>query len=56
MVRTLKTIAALTIGISVAFSGLGLVLAFGMFAWLGMPILIVGLGVLSAAIEEIERH
>jgi hypothetical protein len=54
VVRTLKTLAALTIGISVVFTGLGVTLAFGMFAWLGMPILIVGLGVLSAAVEHIE--
>jgi hypothetical protein len=55
VVRTLKTLAALTIGISIAFTGLGVTLAFGMFAWLGMPILIVGLGLLSAAVEHIER-
>ena len=53
-VKTLKTLAAITIGISIAFMGLGLTLAFGMFAWLGMPILIVGLGLLSAAVESIE--
>jgi len=54
VIKTLKTLAAVTIGISIAFTGLGVTLAFGMFAWLGMPILIVGLGLLSAAVESIE--
>jgi hypothetical protein len=54
VIRTLKTLAALTIGISIAFTGLAVSLAFGMFAWLGMPVLIVGLGLLSAAVESIE--
>jgi hypothetical protein len=49
-------LAGLAIGISVAFLGLSATLAFGMFAWLGVPILVVGLGMLSAAVEEIERH
>jgi hypothetical protein len=53
--RTLRTLAALTIGVSVAFLGLSVTLAFGMFAWLGIPVLVVGLGMLSAAIEAIER-
>jgi hypothetical protein len=56
VVKTLKMLAALTIGISVAFLGLSVTLAFGMFAWLGVPVLVVGLGLLSAAVEEIERH
>ena len=54
MIKTLKTLAALTIGISIAFTGLGVTLAFRMFAWLGMPILIVSLGLLNAAVESIE--
>jgi hypothetical protein len=54
VIKTLKTLAALAIGISIAFTGLGVTLAFGMFAWLGVPILIVGLGLLSAAVESIE--
>jgi hypothetical protein len=54
VVKTLKTLAAVAIGISIAFTGLGVTLAFGMFAWLGMPILILGLGLLSAAVEGIE--
>jgi hypothetical protein len=55
-VRTLKTLAGLTIGISIAVLGLSATMAFGMFAWLGVPILVVGLGAMSAAIEELERH
>jgi hypothetical protein len=54
VIKTLKTLAALTIGISIAFTGLGVTLAFRMFAWLGMPILIVSLGLLNAAVESIE--
>ena len=52
--KTLKALAAIAIGISIAFTGLGVTLAFGMFAWLGIPILVVGLGLLSAAVESIE--
>ena len=50
----LRTMAAIAIGFSVLVTGLGITLAFGMFAFLGMPILIVGLGLLSAAIDDIE--
>ncbi len=51
---TLRTAIAIAIGFSVFVTGLGITLAFGMFAFIGMPILIVGLGLLSAAIDEIE--
>ena len=54
MIHTLKTLAAIAIGISVFITGLGITLAFGMFAFIGMPVLIVGLGLLSAGIESIE--
>jgi hypothetical protein len=47
-------LALLTAGLCVVFAGLGAVLAFGMFAWIGMPILAVGLGLLSAGIAEID--
>ena len=56
MIKTLKTLAAIAIGISVFVTGLGITLAFGMFAFIGMPMLIVGLGVLSAAIEIDRRR
>ena len=52
--RTIRQLLALAVGVSVAFAGLGVTLAFGMFAWLGIPILIVGLGLLSAAVEDID--
>jgi hypothetical protein len=54
MLETMKTLAAIAIGISVFVTGLGITLAFGMFAFIGMPMLIVGLGLLSAAIDSIE--
>ena len=38
-------------GLSLTFAGLGLTVAFGVFAVIGMPVLIVGLGLLSAALE-----
>jgi hypothetical protein len=41
------------VGLCVTFGGLGLVLAFGMLAWIGMPVLAVGLGILSAAINDL---
>jgi hypothetical protein len=39
----------LVIGIPVAFGGLGLVASFGMLSFLGMPLLILGLGCISGA-------
>jgi hypothetical protein len=39
------------VGLAITYAGLGAVLSFGLFAWIGMPILAVGLGVLSAAID-----
>jgi hypothetical protein len=52
--KTLGTFVLLCAGVCVVFAGLGAVLAFGMFAWIGMPILAIGLGLMSAAIAEIE--
>ncbi len=40
----------LAIGLPVAASGLGLTLSFGVLAFLGMPLLIIGLGCISAAV------
>lgn len=54
MIRTLRTLGAIAIGLSVFITGLGITLAFGMFAFVGMPVLIIGLGLLSAAIDDIE--
>jgi len=50
MIRQLLHIMA---GLAITFGGLGLCLAFGMFAWIGVPILAVGLGVLSTAVDGV---
>ena len=55
MIKTLKTLAAIAIGISVFVTGLGITLAFGMFAFIGMPVLIVGLGVAECR-DRIDRR
>ena len=54
MIKTLKNLLGLLIGISVFATGMGLTMAFGLLAFIGMPLLVVGLGLLSAAIDEIE--
>jgi hypothetical protein len=41
----------LLLGVAVAFAGFGLVVAFGVLAFIGMPLLIVGLGFTSAATD-----
>lgn len=53
MIAALKQILAIIVGVSVTFAALGLILAFGLFAWLGIPLLAVGLGLLSAAIDDV---
>ena len=53
-IKSLRTMCGIAIGVSVFFAGMGATLAFGMLAFLGMPILVVGLGLLSAAIDDIE--
>lgn len=52
-VKHLKTFFALCLGLSVTFAALGAILAFGMFAFVGVPLLPVGLGLLSAAIDDV---
>ena len=52
--KTLKNMLGLLIGISLFATGMGLTMAFGLLAFIGMPMLIIGLGVLSAAIDDIE--
>jgi hypothetical protein len=54
MMKHLKTMLGLLVGISVFVTGMGLTMAFGLLAFIGMPLLVVGLGLLSAAIDEIE--
>ncbi len=48
----LRRFLRIMLGLSLTFTGLGATLAFGIFAFIGMPMLAVGLGVLSAAIDE----
>ena len=52
--KTLRTLCGIAIGVGVFFAGMGATLAFGMLAFIGMPLLVVGLGLLSAAIDDIE--
>jgi hypothetical protein len=52
-VKLFATFLRICVGLGVTFAGLGAVLAFGMFAWIGMPLLAVGLGLLSSAIDEV---
>jgi hypothetical protein len=51
--KLVATFLKICVGVSVTFAGLGAVLAFGMFAFVGMPLLAVGLGLLSSAIDEV---
>jgi hypothetical protein len=53
VIAALKQIVAIIIGISVTFAALGLILAFGLFAWIGIPLLAIGLGLLSAAVDDV---
>lgn len=46
-------IALLLLGISVAVSGMGLTMSFGVLAFVGVPLLVIGLAVISAATEAI---
>ena len=39
----------LAIGLALGMGGLGLVATFGLLSFLGMPLLIIGLGCISAA-------
>lgn len=51
----LRVFAQLAVGLAVTFAGLGATLAFGMFAFVGVPLLAVGLGLLSAAIDSVAK-
>ena len=39
-------------GVALAVTGMGLTLAFGLFAFIGIPLLIVGLSLVTAAIDR----
>jgi hypothetical protein len=53
VIKVVKTFVNLCLGLSVTFAALGLILAFGIFAFIGMPLLAVGLGLLSSAIDDV---
>ncbi|MGH9246447.1 MAG: hypothetical protein ACRD29_19475 [Acidimicrobiales bacterium] len=46
-----RAVGYFLLGLPVAFAGFGLVVAFGVLAFIGMPLMIVGLGLISAAIS-----
>ena len=52
MIKLLKKFVNVCLGLSVTFAALGLILAFGIFAFIGMPLLAIGLGLLSSAIDD----
>lgn len=41
------------VGLAITLGALGLCLSFGIFAFIGMPMLAVGLGVLGCAIDRV---
>ena len=51
----LHAIGTLFLGLAIAIGGMGLTMSFGVMAFVGMPLLIIGLGVISAGTEELSR-
>jgi hypothetical protein len=51
-VAAIKQSLAMVLGLGLAFAGLGATVAFGVFAFIGMPMLVLGLGIFSAAIDS----
>jgi hypothetical protein len=49
----LREFVHIVIGLTITLGALGLCLAFGIFAFIGMPLLAVGLGVLGSAIDRV---
>ena len=47
-----KQFLGIVAGLSLAFAGLGATVAFGVFAFIGMPMLVLGLGIFSAALDS----
>jgi hypothetical protein len=47
----LERVILMGVGIPLGVGGLGLTVSFGLLAFIGMPLLIIGLGCISAAIE-----
>jgi len=52
--HALRGLILLIPGISLAVTGMGLTLAFGVFAFIGIPLLILGLSLITAAIDAEE--
>jgi hypothetical protein len=52
----LERVVLLTLGIPLGVGGLGLTVSFGLLAFIGMPLLIIGLGCISAAVEPSPVH
>jgi hypothetical protein len=52
IVAVVKQFLGVVAGLSLAFAGLGATVAFGVFAFIGMPMLILGLGIFSAAFDS----
>jgi hypothetical protein len=48
----LERLLLLAIGLPLVATGFGLTAAFGIFAFIGMPLLVVGLGCVSAAVDH----
>jgi formate hydrogenlyase subunit 3/multisubunit Na+/H+ antiporter MnhD subunit len=51
MLRQLLHIMA---GLAITLPGLGLCFAFGVFSFIGIPLVAIGLGVLSTAIDRVD--
>jgi hypothetical protein len=49
--NVLARAAMLFLGLPFALGGFGLIAGFGVFAVIGMPLMIVGLGLISAAVN-----
>ena len=47
-----KQFLGIVTGLCLAFAGLGATVAFGVFAFIGMPMLVLGLGIFSAALDS----
>ena len=52
MVASVKQFLGIVTGLGLAFAGLGATVAFGVFAFIGMPMLVIGLGIFSASLDS----
>ena len=49
---SVKQFLGIVTGLALAFAGLGATVAFGVFAFVGMPMLVIGLGIFSASLDS----